>query len=449
MKKSKLYAFLLLFLLAPWWPSWAQPTSDRKTHRLTAQQCVDYARQNNVEVRKALENIAIQSEVNREITSNALPQLNGSFSYTNYLKIPTSLVPGEFFGQPGKFVPVQFGVKHNVSTGLDLNQILFDGQVFVGLQARDAAMKLSEKASEFTQQNISVNVLKIYYQLSVADYQLELIDSNIARFDKLLFETNQIYKNGFAEKLDVDKVKVTLTNLKTDKLKVAAGIENGYLGLKLLMGMPMQDSLILTEKLTEEILKSDILDTGFHYSDRRDYQLLQLNKQLNEYNVRRYKLSYIPTISAFANLSTQAQRPEFDFFNGGQWFPISFFGFRINAPIFDGFYRSSKIRQAKSDVKKIDYDLGNLENSINRDIANAKVRLQAALLAADAQKDNLGLSEKVLMQTQKKYQQGLGSNTEINNAQTEFKAAQTNFFNALYDAISAKVDYLNALGKIQ
>jgi outer membrane protein len=77
------------------------------------------------------------------------------------------------------------------------------------------------------------------------------------------------------------------------------------------------------------------------------------------------------------------------------------------------------------------------------------VRLQAALLAADAQKDNLGLSEKVLMQTQKKYQQGLGSNTEINNAQTEFKAAQTNFFNALYDAISAKVDYLNALGKIQ
>lgn len=449
MNKTKQVGLLLFLLSIHLGQLMAQQPNTPKIHRMSAQECVEYARQNNVEVKKALENIAIQSEVNREITSNALPQLNGSFSYTNYLKIPTSLVPGEFFGQPGKFVPVQFGVKHNVSTGLDLNQILFDGQVFVGLQARDAAMKLSEKAAEFTQQNISVNVLKIYYQLSVADNQLELIDTNIARFDKLLFETQQIYKNGFAEKLDVDKVNVTLTNLRTDKLKLAANIDNGYLGLKVLMGMPVQDSLILTEKLTEELLKSDILDTAFQFNTRRDYQLLQLNKQLNEYNVRRYKLSYIPTVAAFANLSTQAQRPEFDFFSGGRWFPISFFGFRITAPIFDGFYRSSKIRQAKSDVKKLDYDISNLENNINQQIANAKNRLHAALLAADAQKDNLKLSEKVLMQTQKKYQQGLGSNTEINNAQTEFKAAQTNFFNALYEAIVAKVDYLNAIGKIQ
>jgi outer membrane protein TolC len=93
--------------------------------------------------------------------------------------------------------------------------------------------------------------------------------------------------------------------------------------------------------------------------------------------------------------------------------------------------------------------MDNLKMSIDKDIVASNNSLKAALLAADAQKRNLALSEKVLAQTQKKYQQGLGSNIEITNAQTEFKNAQTNFFNAMYTAIIAKVDFLNAVGKIK
>ena len=60
----------------------------------------------------------------------------------------------------------------------------------------------------------------------------------------------------------------------------------------------------------------------------------------------------------------------------------------------------------------------------------------------------MDLAERVYGQTKKKYEIGTGSNTEINVADTDLKTAQTNYISALYDAIIAKVEYLNAIGKL-
>ncbi len=66
----------------------------------------------------------------------------------------------------------------------------------------------------------------------------------------------------------------------------------------------------------------------------------------------------------------------------------------------------------------------------------------------ESQKQNIQLAEQVYRTTKLKYEQGLGSNQEIYNAQTELKVAQNNYFGALYDAINAKIDYLKAAGKL-
>jgi outer membrane protein TolC len=89
-----------------------------------------------------------------------------------------------------------------------------------------------------------------------------------------------------------------------------------------------------------------------------------------------------------------------------------------------------------------------LKLSIENDVASARNRFRDAVLAVDAQQKNIELAERVFDQTKKKYEQGLGSNTEINTAQTELRSAQTNLYAALYDAALAKVDYLKAIGKI-
>ncbi len=422
----------------------------QNTNQLTAQQTVDYGLKNAYQVKNALLDVLIQQQSNRDITSAAYPQINANGSFNDYLNIPTSLLPGEFFGgAPGTFIPVKFGTKYSSSAGVSFNQILFDGQVFVGLQARKTSIDLRQKAAELTEENIKANIYKIYYQLVVSKTQINLLDANILRLQKLDHDTREIYKNGFAEKVDVDKLTVQISNLQTEKFKVQNTIANGYSGLKVLIGMHVKDSLILTDTLNEAQLKEDILESStYKYTDRRDYQLLDLTSKLNQYNIKRYKLSQIPTLSFNANYSKQAQRSQFDFFEKKDWFTTSYIGLALKIPIFNGFSTRAKIAQSKLEWKQTLNQLEGLKINIDNDVTVAKNNFTTAIATMDFQKQNMALAELVYEQTKKKYEVGTGSSTEINTAQVDLQTAQTNYISALYDAIIARVDLLKATGKL-
>src|SRR5260221_6317114 len=419
-------------------------------HEFSIQQAIEYARKNNVQVKNALLDVQIQAQTNRDITSAAYPQINGSFSMVDNVKPPISLIPAEFFGgTPGTYEKFPFGIKYNATAGVSLDQILFDGQVFVGLQARKTVLDFSQKNVEVTEEMIKANIYKVYYQLVVGKKQVELLDANITRLDKLLHDTREIYKNGFAEKLDVDKVSVQLANVQTEKIKTLNQINNGYLGLKLLMGMPVRDSLALTDTINYDNVREGLpAIADFKYSDRKEYQYAELGIKLNEFNIRRYKLSRIPTLSLNAYYNENAQRPKFNFFNGGEWFPISAVTLRMNVPIFKGYSTKAKIEKSILELQKSNNQKEALKLSIDNDIETEKNNFSSAIATLDFQKKNMELAENVYDQTKKKYDAGVGSNLEINAAETDLKAAQTNYISALYDAIIAKTDYLKAIGKL-
>lgn len=418
-------------------------------YKFSLQQTVDFATKNNVQVKNALLDVQIQQQTNKGITAGALPTISGNVGTTYYMDIPTQLVPAQFFGgQPGTFAPVQFGTKYTTNAGVQLQQLLFDGQVFVGLQARDASMKFRNKSVEITEEAIRVNVNKIYYQLVVAKTQVELLDANIVRLQKLQHDVTEMYKNGFAEKLDVDKLEVSLNNLQTDKLKVLNSIEIGYTALKTLIGMPIKDSLILTDKITDSEIKSFALIDSVNYEERKDFQYLQLAKKLGEYNIKRYQLSYLPTISFNAAYSKQAQRSKYTFFEKGDWYTTSYVGLNIAVPMFNGFSKDAKVKQSKLELQQTRNSIDNLKINIDAESEQAKLKFKSAISTIDVQKRNMELAEKVYNQTKKKFEAGTGSNTEITTAETELKTAQTNYITALYDAIIAKVDYLKAIGKL-
>jgi len=400
MNKQKLHFMLLLLLTAPTWLM-AQSTTN---HAFTVQQAVEYAKQNNASVKNALLNIQVQEQTNRGITAAALPTVSASGGLTDYIDIPTSLIPGQFFGQPaGTFIPVQFGTKYNANAGLQLQQLLFDGQVFVGLQARRTSMEFQKKNAEVTEEAIKTNIYKIYYQLVVSKSQIDLLDANIARLEKLKHDANELYKNGFAEKLDVDKVDVQLSNLQTEKQKALNSIEIGYLGLKTLMGMPVKDTLVLTDKITEDQIKQDILtDTAYQYTNRVEYQYLSLVKRLNEYNIKRYQLSYLPTLALSGVYSKQAQRTTFDIFaKDGSWFTTSYIGLNLSVPIFSGFSKEAKVKQSKIELQQTENTLNNLKLSIDNDVRQAQLNFSSAVKTMDFQKKNMQLAENVYNQTKK------------------------------------------------
>ncbi len=431
----------------------ASHAQEQKTvHAFSLADAVNYAQKNNVQVKNALLDIDIQTQTNREIAAAAFPTVNTSLSGTNFLTIPTSLLPGQIFGgAPGTFIPVQFGTKYNSTYGANFNQLIFDGQVFIALQARATSLDWKKKNAALTEENIKANIYKIYYQLAASKTQLNILDANIERLEKLAKDAAAMYKNGFAEKLDVDKVNVQLNNLQTEKLKANNSVTIGFMGLKMLMGMPIKDSLVLTDVVNEASLSTDVLvENDFQYSVRKDFQYLNTVKKLSQYNVKRYQLSYLPTISINGAYTKNAQRTKFDFFenNNGNWFKTSLIGLNINLPVFNGLSTAAKIKRAKLELEQVENQLSAMKNNIDNELSQAKLNYMSSVATVNFQKKNMQLAENVYSQTKKKFEAGTGSNTEISAAQADLVSAQNNFMNALYAALIAKVDLLKASGKL-
>lgn len=443
--KRILAASIVIALIA-----FTNATTAQTKNEFSISQCVDYAYKNNLQVKNALLTIKSQEAINKEVTASALPTINATVGGVNYLQLPVSLLPGEIFGgTPGSYIPVRFGTKYNANASLQLQQLLFDGQVFVALQARRTTIALQQKSAEVTEEMIKTNIHKIYYQLVVSKTQIGLLDANIERLKKLEHDSKELYKNGFVEKLDLDKISVQIANLETEKLKATNAIELGYIGLKTLMGMPVKDTLILTDKISEDQITTDIASNeDYQYTDRKEFQAVSLGKKLNEYNIKRYQLSYLPTIAMSGAYTKNAQRNQFNFFKGGDWFTTSFIGLNISTPIFDGFARKARITKAKIDLQQTENQLQNLRLTIDAEVRQAKINFATAISTLNNQKKNMQLAESVYAQTKKKYEIGTGSNMEITGAQTDLVTAQTNYIGAMYSAIIARVDYLKATGKL-
>src|SRR5574343_110555 len=447
------------------------PALAQQQNAFSVKQCVDYALKNSGQVKNALLDIKIQEQTNREYTAAAYPRLSGSFGANYFPQVATQVFPnfiaaatygvlqnegvkngsGNPIVAPGDFgfVQAQFGTRYTASAGLEFSQILFDGQVFVGLQARSTALLLAQKTAELTEVGIRANIHKIYYQLVAARKQVAALDANIQQIEKVLHDTKAMYQNGFVDKLDIDKLNVTLANIQTQKNQILRQIESGYLGLKLLMGMPAQDGLELTDTVSEEVLKTDMLEASYNYEDRKEVQQLKLARRLNACNVERYELTRIPTVAVFGQYSTNAQRNKFNFFDFSQkWFPSSLIGLKVSVPIFEGFGKNARIEKAKLELKKTDNTMDMLKLAVDNEVAQSRIDFQKAILTLETQKRNRELATKVYQLTTKKYEQGLGSNLEIYTAQTELRVADTNYFNALYDAIIARINFDKATGKL-
>lgn len=461
----------LLLLLLNGGKVFAQADTLSARHEFTLKQAIEYAKKHNVQVKNALLDVQRQEQVNREVTAMAYPRVNASLSTVFNPGIVTTVLPnfispatyqvlinegvrngnGTPIQMPSDFgfIEAQFGTRYSANAGVSLNQILFDGQVFVGLIARKVVVEFSAKNAAITEEMIVANVAKVYYQLVVSRNQVELLDSNIALLEKNLRDTRILYENGFREKLDIDKSEVQLSNLRTERIKVMNLVSNGYYGLKLLMGMPVRDELILTDTLAESfVLQGALEGDAYKYEDRTEFQYAQLGKKLGEYNIRRYKLSQIPTLSMSALYAKNAQRSTWNFLGRGDWFTISNINLNLSVPIFNGFITRSRIQQTRIDLQKTMNQIDALKISIDREVATAKNNFSSALERLNAQRKNQQLAEQVYRQTKKKYEIGTASQIEVNVAQTDLKAAQTNYINALYDAVISKIDHLQATGKL-
>jgi outer membrane protein TolC len=449
-----------------------QQQQQPQVYEITAKDAVDLAFKNVADIKNAKLDYQISEARNKEITGMALPQVNGTLSGNHYLSLPVIQFPDAteaFIYQvlkdngvkDGSGLPitktvdptvrnVSFLTPWNVNAGLAVNQLLFEPQVFVGLQARKELLTSSGLQIKVAEDKVRETVYKSYYAVLISQKQLGFIQESIKRLEKLASDQNEMFKQGFVERLDIDKTTVSLNNTKTTETQLRNAVAIGFAILKMNLGLAQSDSLILKDRLTPDYIKENILDDSFKYEDRNEVKLLNSAVKLGSYDVKRYKLSYYPTVSAFYNFQRTGQRRNDQ---GGVkepwfWYNTNLIGLSVNVPIFDGFQKKYKIKQAQFAMDKTQNTLDQTIKAIDLEKTVAKNSLTNAILTMDAQESNMQLAERVYNTVKKKYEQGVGSSFEILQADTEFQQAQSNYFKALYDAIIAKISYQKSLGKL-
>ncbi|WP_183560350.1 TolC family protein [Mucilaginibacter sp. SP1R1] len=424
---------------------------NNQTYNFSVQDCINYAYEHQDSVVNAKLDIKSAEYKVKETTGIGLPQVSGTATFQDYLKIPTTLLPGEIFGQPaGTFIPVQFGVKYQSSVGASADQILFDGSYLVGLKASKTYKELSIRNHIRSKIQANVNVTKAYYQVLVSNEQLRLIDANIKQLKQQFDETVAQNKQGVVEKIDVDRISVQYNNLVTSRENTIRLLALNYQVLKFQMGMPIENNLSLKDKL-EDIRLDDTADlasdTAF-YHNRIEYNLAETGIELKKLDLKRQKSQYLPTLKANASYTSSYQNNSF----GNLYkmnFPSSYVGLTLNIPIFNGWQRLNQVRQSKIAVLKSENDLDNAKNGLKLEANRANVTFVNGLQSLNNQKRNRELAEEVLRVSKIKYQQGVGSSIEITQAQTSLDDANDKYIQGLYDALISKVDLDKAYGRIK
>jgi len=447
-------------------------TKASNSFNFSLDECINYAFEHQTTLLNADLDQKIADAKVKETIAIGLPQINGSMDFNDYLKRPTTLFPdfvkptiydvisnenirdatGNSISKPsnvGGLMPVQFQQKYNSSMSLSVNQLLFDGSYIIGLQASKTYKELSKKVYSRSKIETNVAVTKAFYLVLVNNEQVELLNANITQLKKQLDQTNALFSNGFAEKIDADRLTVLYNNLTTEKQNVLRSLALGIDFLKFQIGMPITDDLAIKGKINEVKFDKILLVTDTSdFSNRIEYSLVQTQLKLNELDLKRYKAAYLPTLTANGSGAYQYQNNSFSDLYASKY-PSVYVGLRLNIPIFSSGLRNYRVKQAQYSLQKSVNDLSYSKNAIQLDIKRSISNYTNSLNSLENQKRNLDLANEVLKVSKIKYEQGVGSSLEVTQAQTSLKEAENNYINALYEALTYKVDTEKATGKIK
>lgn len=430
----------------------ATTASAQENNSFTLQQAIDYAYQHQSSVLNAGLDEKIAAAKVKETRGIGLPQLSANFDAKDYFTL-NYLFPGAFAGgEPGTFVgfPIETP-SYSASAGVQASQLLFDGTYLTGLKAAKTYRELSQKNLSRTKIDIAVSVSKAYYSVLVNAQRVKLLDANVTRVQKLKDDTKALLDNGFVEKIDHDRVALAYNNLVTERDNVNRMVKLSDYLLKFQIGMDIYSNLVLTDSLNDEQLKNISVSAEKPDAAKRiEYSLLETQQRLMKLDLRRYRSGYLPSLVLYGNLYTVQQGPEFKVFDTNEkWYPTGFVGASLTLPIFDGLQREKKIAQAKLNLQKTENDIANATSALSLEAETNRTQLLNALVSLNAQKENLTLADEVVRVSKLKYDQGVGSNLEVINAETSWREAQTNYYNALYAALVGKVEYEKSMGTIK
>jgi len=416
--------------------------------QLSLIQAQDFALKNAFQVKNAQHDKASADLTSEELLGIGLPQLNGSLQYQNFINLPTSIVPGDFFGAPGQDVRVQFGVPHQMTVGLSASQLLFDGTWLVGLQASKAYADLQRKNIQKSEIDIRAKTAEAYSTALTTQANLTILREMLSNMQRLLNDTEAMQREGFSEQQDVDQLMLSV-----NELMIQIGYTEQYVKitkdlLKFTIGMPLNTEIELTdtwESLTETA-GDDVL--SFNASSTIDVQLAENGLLMQQLNVKSKKAALMPNFAAFYNVQTQGLRDEFNYFDTSlPWFPIQLWGLQLNVPILSGGSKGKTIKKTEVEVKRMTDMVAMTKEAVQLEYNTATTELTFSKKRMTQAKANLELAKSILQKEEIKYREGLSNSFNITQRNQQVINAQGAYTNAAIGYMNAQTKLNKVLNK--
>jgi len=367
MKQLVISALCFLMVFSGYTQDSTETTDTILPLELSLKQAKEYAYENHPTVRSANLDMALADAQIKEALAQGLPQINGAVDLTYYQQeivsvetnqgtkfLPVPVVDDNGAPVPGPESEVTFGVPHNLSAGVSASQLIFSATYIVGVKLARLYAQLTEKQVKKTAQDTQFNIEQTYLTALIAGENIELLQKTLPTIKRSLFETKELNKNGFAEAIDVDRIKLSKANIDAQIKNLK---EQQRLSIELLrfqMGYTTYEPIILTDSIeTFTYINFARLDSMAGASRRIEFDILDTQQQLNELQVKRFKSQYYPNLVGFVDYSWTSQRDKFFKFED-TWFDTFVLGASLNVPIFDGRMKRAQIETSKLNLKKLD-----------------------------------------------------------------------------------------------
>ncbi|MCB9262936.1 MAG: TolC family protein [Flavobacteriales bacterium] len=441
---------------------WANFAIGQQKQSLTLDQAIDYAKQHNTEIQNAKLAIDESRQEVKSVVASGLPQVSVNGNFTHNVQIAAMQMPDflspAIYGvliqegllsadkfRAGQPQTVAFGAPSSLTGSVRVNQLVFDGTYLLGLKAAKQYVRVSELMAESSEIAAVENVQKAFYAALMAQENAKLLNSSLVNLDKTLQETTELYNTGFAEKLDVDRLVFAKSNLQTQINNLTTQQDILVYVLKVAMGMPIETELELLGDLISPVV--EIGNFNSNVANRIETKIMAQQLVLDSMQIKRYKVGYYPSLTFNASHQQNSFANEAAFKGlGSSWNPGTMYGFNLNIPVFDGFYKKAKMEQAKIQLMQDQNSFQNVQNQLKFQVEQAKMNLEMKSLNLDNQKKNKDLAASIYHTIKIKFDEGIGSSFELISAENDKIRADMAYTQALYELVVAKIELQTALG---
>lgn len=413
--------------------------------------CVQLGLENSRSIKKALMDEESAGYYRNEIRASGLPQVSAYGNYNNFIDVFPQAVPGGLFGpgDPNEVQVIALGVPQSMQAGVSVNQLIFSSSYLIGLKAAKTSQEFYRTLSQQTEEQVMYDIAMNYLGITQLELQRENLNANVDQLMGLKRILEAQVANDLVRKVDLNRVKVNLSTLESEKENLETEIFRGKSYLKLIMGIPVDTPLELAKSEVSPEFAANFQFADLDPESRRDIQILDIQKTLYDYEYKNIKSTNHPSLVGFADINRNTFATGFDFLSESKiWYPGTLVGLKLQVPIFDGFAVKSRAAQSKVRQQKLLIDRNQAVDAAKTEYNNATQKYFNALKTLRANEENLILAEDVLKETTLLYKEGLSPLTDLLEAESTQRQAKTNYNNQLVQVRIAQLEILRASGQI-